>query len=88
VLVAIPTPYTRFGAGVTDERFYSKREFAELLCAAGLRDVRVFGYGDVAGIIGRISRSIVPDIPYRRLFLRHLRWPSSSLVGIGTSPAF
>jgi SAM-dependent methyltransferase len=87
VLVAIPTPYTRFGAGVTDERFYSKREFAELLCAAGLRHVRVFGYGDVAGIIGRISRSVIPDIPYRRLFLRHLRWPSSSLVGIGTSLA-
>ncbi len=51
------------GAGVTDERFYSKRELAELLCAAGLRNVRVFGYGDVAGIIGRISRSVIPDIP-------------------------
>jgi SAM-dependent methyltransferase len=87
VLVAIPTPYTRFGAGVTDERFYSRREFAELLCAAGLHNVRVLGYGDVPGTIGRASRSIIPDIPYRRLFLRHLRWPSSSLLGVGTSSA-
>jgi SAM-dependent methyltransferase len=87
VLVAIPTPYTRFGAGVTDERFYSRREFAGLLRAAGLRDVRVFGYGDVPGTIGRVSRCIIPDIPYRRLCLRHLAWPSSSLVGVGVSSA-
>jgi hypothetical protein len=69
VLVAILTQYTRFGAGVTDERFYSRRELAEMLRAAGLRNVRVFGYGDVPGTIGRVSRSLLSYLMYRTVGL-------------------
>lgn len=85
VIVVVPTRFVRYTAEVTDERFYSRRDLRRMLRAAGLTQVRVYGYGDVAGWRGRLSRSLAPDIPYRWLLQRYLGWPSGSLAGVGKS---
>jgi SAM-dependent methyltransferase len=87
VVVNIPTIFTRYSSPVTDERFYSRGELKRMLQDAGLNDVRVYGYGEVAGPVGRLSRSLWPDIPHRLVLQRHFGWPSASLVGVGSAAA-
>jgi SAM-dependent methyltransferase len=83
VIVIVPTSHIRRTETVTDERFYTRRQLEMMLVDAGVEDVRVFGYGDVAGWPGRAGRLVIPDIPYRHLLQRHLGWPSHSLAAVG-----
>jgi SAM-dependent methyltransferase len=85
VIVVIPTAYIRHTIIPTDERFYTRRALRRMLQDAGLQNARVFGYGDVPGWMGRSSRVVIPEIPYRRVLQRHLGWPASSLAAVGES---
>jgi SAM-dependent methyltransferase len=85
VVVVIPTPHTRLTGEITDERFYSRRELRNMLKRAGIAPQRIVGYGDVPGPIGRVSRSILPDIPYRLIAQRSLGWPCMALAAVGNS---
>lgn len=48
VVLSIPTTWTRYAGGVTDERFYSMRGLRALVKAAGLEPFLSFGYGDIS----------------------------------------
>jgi SAM-dependent methyltransferase len=85
VVVVIPTRFTSRTAEVTDERFYSRAALSRMLADANLAGPRVIAYGDVAGFIGRASRTLLPELPYKRLLQRKAGWPSGTLAGIGTS---
>jgi SAM-dependent methyltransferase len=47
VLICIPTRYTKFSDGITDERIYSITGLRQLVREAGLQFETSFGFGDV-----------------------------------------
>lgn len=47
VLIEIPTRYTAYASGITDERIYSMRELRSIVTEAGLSIESSFGFGDV-----------------------------------------
>jgi len=68
VLIEIPTKYTAYADGITDERIYSVRELRTIVEDAGLISEASFGYGDLgATAMQRISRQVMPRGAYRLL---------------------
>jgi SAM-dependent methyltransferase len=66
VLIAIPTPYTRFAAPVTDERFYSVSGLRRIVADAGLRPIAAFGYGDITATkLHLTAYRLLPRAVYR-----------------------
>lgn len=48
VVIQIPTKYTAYSGGITDERIYTVAQLGALVEEAGLNVVGKFGYGDLA----------------------------------------
>ena len=68
VLIQIPTKYTRYAGGITDERIYTIRELTRIIQDAGMDVVAKFGYGDVCATKSHIFyRRILPRFIYRLL---------------------
>ena len=66
VLIQIPTKYTKYAGGITDERIYTVHELAEIVRDAGMEVVAKFGYGDVCATKFHIFiRRILPRFMYR-----------------------
>lgn len=66
VLIQIPTKYTKYAGGITDERIYSISELASIVRDAGMDTVVKFGYGDVCATKFHIlCRRILPRFLYR-----------------------
>ena len=71
VLVAIPTRHTRHAAPPTDERFYSRRAFEQLLAKTGLRLEESFVYGDLPTPVAVAAGRLLPKVinrPLRHVF--------------------
>lgn len=71
VLVAIPTRHTRHAAPPSDERFYSRRQFEQLLASTGLRLQESFVYGDLPTPAALAAGRLLPKVitrPIRHLF--------------------
>lgn len=47
VMIEIPTKYTAYSGGITDERIYTVNQLADIVRDAGLKVVEKFGYGDL-----------------------------------------
>jgi len=47
ILISIPTQYTRYSDGITDERIYTMAQLKQIVRDAGLEVVNGFGFGDV-----------------------------------------
>lgn len=84
VLAVIPTPNTRFAGEVTDERFYSRREFRSMMQEAGLSDIRMFAFGTVPTAFGRLATLIVPPAALKT-FQNRTALLSMSHAAIGSS---
>jgi SAM-dependent methyltransferase len=68
VLIEIPTRYTVYTGGITDERIYSVNELAKIVEDAGLRVVARFGYGDLAATRMHVFlRRVLPRVVWRWL---------------------
>ncbi len=63
VMSVLPTRWMRLGAGVQDERFFSRRDLVRLHSEAGLDVIGVFGYGSVASTGRRLHRWISRLLP-------------------------
>ena len=48
VMIEIPTKYTAYSGGITDERIYTVNQLVKIVEESGLRVVAKFGYGDLA----------------------------------------
>jgi SAM-dependent methyltransferase len=55
VLIAIPTPWTRYAAKVTDERFYSVMQLRSMVSDAGMEPIAAFGYGDLCATTAQLA---------------------------------
>ena len=60
VLAVIPTRYTKYSSGVTDERTYTGSQLCRIVEEAGLKIVDRFGYGDVFSPFHSLIRCILP----------------------------
>jgi SAM-dependent methyltransferase len=60
VVTVIPTPFTRYAAPVTDERFYGVAAFRRIYRDAGLRPLRSFGYGDIPAPPHVLIKRVLP----------------------------
>jgi SAM-dependent methyltransferase len=60
VVTVVPTPFTRYAAPVTDERFYGVAEFRRMYREAGLRPLRSFGYGDIPAAPHVMAKRLLP----------------------------
>lgn len=68
VVIQIPTRYTRYAGGITDERIYSINELAAIVEEAGLEVVSRFGYGELnATRIHKLLRQLLPRAFWRLL---------------------
>lgn len=66
VLICIPTKYTKYSAGITDERIYSIGELKQIVKDAGLDVVDSFGFGNVnATLLHRWLRRLIPHAVFR-----------------------
>jgi SAM-dependent methyltransferase len=66
VLIQIPTKYTKYSGGITDERIYTISELSKIVQDSGLDVVAKFGYGDVCVTkIHKVLRLFLPRIIYR-----------------------
>lgn len=66
VLICIPTQYTKYSAGITDERIYSVGELENIVKEAGLDVVDSFGFGSVnATALHRWIRRLIPHGLFR-----------------------
>jgi SAM-dependent methyltransferase len=66
VLIQIPTKYTKYAGGITDERIYSINELCKIVEAAGMTVVTKFGYGDVCvSKMHVLLRLVMPRFAYR-----------------------
>lgn len=66
VLIQIPTKYTKYAGGITDERIYSIHELADIVRDAGMDVVAKFGYGDVCVTRFHVFlRRFLPRFVYR-----------------------
>lgn len=68
VLIQIPTKYTAYAGGITDERIYNISELADIVKEAGMRVEARFGYGDLASNrLQLLLRRTLPRIVWRLL---------------------
>ena len=68
VLIEIPTKYTAYTGGITDERIYSISELARIVEEAGLNVTVKFGYGDLSATPLHIFlRRVLPRAFWRLL---------------------
>jgi SAM-dependent methyltransferase len=68
VLIQIPTKYTAYAGGITDERIYSIGELKKIVEDAGLCIESGFGYGDLGATPAhRFLRRILPRALWRLL---------------------
>jgi SAM-dependent methyltransferase len=67
VVTVIPTPFTRYAAPVTDERFYGVAGFRRIYRDAGLRPLRSFGYGDIPASPHVLIKRLLPYGLWRAL---------------------
>lgn len=81
VVTVIPTPFTRFAAPVTDERFYSVGEFRRIYGDAGVRPLRSFGYGDIPASPHVLVKRLLPYALWRVLQNRFAYAMGMGLVG-------
>jgi SAM-dependent methyltransferase len=68
VLIQIPTQYTKYAGGITDERIYDIGGLKRIVTDAGLRVESSFGYGDLGATpTHRLLRRILPRVLWRLL---------------------
>jgi len=68
VLIEIPSRYTHYAGGITDERIYSINELKAIVAEAGLTIEESFGFGDVMATSQHIFiKRILPHAIYRFL---------------------
>jgi SAM-dependent methyltransferase len=68
VLICIPTQYTRYSDGITDERIYTMGQLKNIVVDAGMEVVTGFGFGDVTVTKNQIwIKRIMPHAIYRLL---------------------
>jgi 2-polyprenyl-3-methyl-5-hydroxy-6-metoxy-1,4-benzoquinol methylase len=67
VVAVIPTKYSRYLIGTTDERLYTIRDLEAMFAAAGLKVVDTFGYGDIYSPAHIWYKRILPHALYRLL---------------------
>lgn len=68
VIIEIPTKYTVYSGGITDERIYTVKQLAKIVEDAGLKVVAKFGYGDLAATpIHLLLRRLLPRVALRFL---------------------
>lgn len=66
VLICIPTRYTRYSDGITDERIYRIAQLRQIVNDAGLNVTTSFGFGDVSVTRSQIwLKRILPHAMYR-----------------------
>lgn len=66
VLIQIPTSYTKYSGGITDERIYTISELSKIVQDAGMDVVAKFGYGDICvNKIHKMIRLLLPRFIYR-----------------------
>jgi SAM-dependent methyltransferase len=66
VAICIPTKYTAYSDGITDERIYSVRQLRRIVHDAGLQVRRSFGFGDVTATpLHRLVRLVLPRAVFR-----------------------
>ncbi len=68
VIIEIPTRYTVYAGGITDERIYTINELAKIVEDAGMRVVAKFGYGDLTATGWHVFlRRVLPRALWRWL---------------------
>ncbi|UVJ42791.1 class I SAM-dependent methyltransferase [Pseudomonas sp. LS1212] len=68
VLIQIPTKYTAYAGGITDERIYTVDELAAIVRDSGMDVVAKFGYGDLGATqVHAASRRFLPRAALRFL---------------------
>lgn len=66
VVIQIPTRYTAYASGITDERIYSVRELSRIVRDSGMTVQSTFGYGDLnATSIHSLLRLTLPRALWR-----------------------
>lgn len=66
VIIQIPTRYTAYAGGITDERIYSVRELEHIVRDAGMDVQSSFGYGELnATAMHRLLRLALPRAAWR-----------------------
>lgn len=66
VIIQIPTRYTAYAGGITDERIYSVGELAEIVKDSGMDVESTFGYGELTATpIHRLLRLSLPRALWR-----------------------
>lgn len=86
VLICIPTRYTCYSDGITDERIYSMRQLKDIVREAGLEVVRGFGFGDVTVTSTQIwFKRLLPHALYR---LTQNRGYAFNIAVMGMNPEF
>lgn len=83
VIIQIPTKYTSYSAGITDERIYSMSELGQIVRDAGLNLDKTFGYGDLTATFTQIQlRRALPRFVWRMLQNRGFAF---CMAALGTS---
>lgn len=86
VLICIPTRYTCYSDGITDERIYSMRQLKEIVHEAGLEVVCGFGFGDVTVTPVQVwFKRLLPHAFYR---LMQNRGFAFNIAVVGMNPEF
>lgn len=68
VIIQIPTRYTAYAGGITDERIYRMSELGQIVEDSGMRLEGTFGYGDLAATFTQIQlRRGLPRFVWRML---------------------
>ncbi len=67
VIAVVPSKYTAYVAEITDERIYTARGLKRIFRDAGLRNVSLFGYGDIPSTFHSCMKYFVPFGAYRVL---------------------
>ncbi len=82
VIIEIPTKYTAYSGGITDERIYTVGQLADIVRDAGLKVVAKFGYGDLTATPAHVFfRRLLPRAVLR--FMQN-RGYAYSIAVIGT----
>ncbi|GAB3123526.1 class I SAM-dependent methyltransferase [Novispirillum itersonii] len=86
VIIQIPTRYTAYADGITDERIYSVKELKKIVQDAGMTVRSSFGYGDVnATPVHKVLRLALPRALWR---LAQNAGFAYSIAVVGQSEAF
>lgn len=86
VLICIPTRFTCYSDGITDERIYTIKQLKEIVYEAGLDVVTQFGFGDVSVTRAQIwLKRLLPHAVYRLLQNRGYAF---NMAVVGRNPEF